>query len=131
MAAWPETEKGYNRLLLESELLANDFPQMSIGRTPEGEVVVYGELGPGGGLSRNYYIEALYPHNYGNGNPIDVYLPEEEFPWDTPHLYSISKGHICIHHGNWDRNCTISDAFGWTRAWLQLYEEFRTTGARW
>lgn len=132
MAAWYETEKGWNRMLLERELLEKDFPQMQMGETPDKKIVVCGYIGPGNELSRAYWVEAAYPYNYGNGNSIDVYLPEEDLPSDTPHVYSISEGHICITHGrDWKPDCTISDALGWIRAWLQLYEEFRRTGATW
>ena len=132
MAAWYETEKGWNRMLLERELLDKDFPQMEMGETVNKEIVVRGYIGPGDRLSEAYYVEAVYPYNYGNGNDIQVYVPDEDFPSSTPHMYPpLSERHICIHNGDWDRNCTISDALGWARGWLELYEEFRRTGARW
>jgi len=86
VAKWYETEKGYVRLAYEIELLKEQFPEMQVGQTKDGEVVVYGNLGPNEALSKAYYVEAVFPDDFGDGSPISVYVPEEDFPPGTPHL---------------------------------------------
>ena len=69
---WYETDTGAARLELEYELMKIDFPKMELGFFDDETAVVRGEIGPSDTISKSYHIVAIYPYNYGNGNPIEL-----------------------------------------------------------
>jgi len=126
VAKWYETEGGYVRLAYEIELLKGQFPEMQVGQTEDGDVVVYGNLGPNEALSKAYYVEAVFSDDFGDGSPISVYVPEEDFPPGTPHLSP--GGELSLAHWDWTRKDTVCDALAWATDWLAHYELFQRTG---
>ena len=111
MAKWYETESGHVRLGYEIELLKEQFPQMRVGRTQDGQVVVCGNLGPNNLLSKAYYVEAFLPDDFGSGSAISVYVPKEDFPPGTPHLSP--GGELSLAHWDWTCKDTVCDALAW------------------
>lgn len=126
---WYKTSRGAERLDMELRLLAHEFPRFIPKILDNGTVVVSGLIGPSDLLKNSYYVIAEFPYTYGDGSRVKVYLPDEEFPSDTPHLYSDSE--ICIEHNDFTPETDIIDVLGWTIQWLVLYSDFLKTGRRW
>lgn len=125
---WYKTSRGAERLDTELKLLAHGFPRFIPKVLDDGAVVASGLIGPSDLLKNSYYVVAEFPYTYGDGNRVNVYLPDEELPSDTPHVYSDSE--ICIDHNDFTPETDIIDVLGWTIQWLVLYEDFLKTG-RW
>ena len=126
---WYKTSRGAERLDTELKLLEHEFPQMEFGSLDDGTVAVSGYIGPSDLLKNSYWVVAEFPYTYGDGSRIKVYLPEEELPSDTPHVWR--DGDICIEHYNFTPSTDIIDVLGWTIQWLALYEEFLETERGW
>ena len=123
---WYKTPEGKERLDAELELLEHEFPQMKFGFLNDGTAIVSGYIYPNDLLKNSYFVVAKFPDTYGDGNRIKVYLPEEELPPDTPHLWD--DGEISLDCGQFTPEIDIIDVLGWTIQWLVFYEEFSKTG---
>ena len=123
---WYDTDKGRQRLQNEMELLTIDFPQMKFGLLDDGTAFVAGYIQPTSDcLTISYYVVAVYPYGYPNGNRIKVYAPYEKFRSGVPHLYRDQE--LCLEHGDFNRDDTICTVIGWAIQWLVLYENFLRT----
>lgn len=127
---WYDTNRGRQRLKDEMELLAMDFAQMKFGLLDDDTAFVAGYIGPSDLLRRSYYIVAVYPYGYPNGNRIKVYAPYENFSSETPHLYKEDQ-ELCIEHHDFNYDDTICTVIGWAIQWFVLYENFLQTGEKW
>ncbi len=127
---WYETEEGAQRLALECQFLEEDYPKMELSQCPDGLIRVSGYLGPSNLSQRSIYIVAELPRNYPSGR-VRVYAPKEIFRTGTPHLYPMTDCELCIEHGDFTPDDTVSTALGWTVEWIALYDAFCNTGERW
>jgi len=128
MSRWHETDYGAERLHLERLLLAEDYPQMNMIICDDGKVRVEGYLGSNNVCAGSYYVVAEYPDSYPY-NRIMVWCPYVHFPPGTPHLYSDDE--LCIEHGDFGPDDTISTVLGWATEWLAMYENYLRTRERW
>ena len=126
---WYDTDRGRQRLQNEMGLLTIDFPQMKFALLDDGTAFVAGYIGPSDCLKKSYYIVAIYPYSYPNGNRIKVYAPHENFRSRVSHLYRDQE--LCLEHGDFDRDDDITTVLGWAIQWLILYENFLETGEKW
>lgn len=127
---WYDTDRGRQRLQCEMKLLAIDFPQMKFALLDDGTAFIGGNIGPSDCLKKSYYVVAVYPYAYPNGNRIKIYATYENFKSGTPHLYRRDQ-ELCLEHGDFNRDDDITTVLGWAIQWFVLYENFLQTGERW
>ena len=75
-------------------------------------------------------MKCIYPRNYGFGDRIKTYLPNERISQNTPHVYKDDE-EICLEHDDFEYDTDILDVMAWLLSWLVLYEEWRETGKEW
>jgi hypothetical protein len=127
---WYETPEGWQRLEWECNFLKEDFPSIQVQRCDDGYIRASGILGPTNLSPRTMFIAAEFPCNYPHGHP-NVFAPNEQFPSNTPHIYPASEYRLCIDHGDFTPDDTMSTVLGWTIQWIALYDNFRKTNERW
>ena len=130
MKQWYETPEGMARLNYESMFIEEDYPNMQVQCCDDGYIRASGFLGPSNLSLRTMFIVAEFPATFPMGRP-RVYAPDEVFPSNTPHIYPSSDYELCVEHGNFSPNDTMSTVLGWTLEWIALYDEFCNTEARW
>lgn len=127
---WHNTPEGWQRFLWECNYLQEDFPDIQAQRCDDGYMRASGILGPSNLSDRTMYVVVEFPSNYPNGRP-RVFAPEEYFPPGTPHLYPASDYELCIEHGDFTPDDTISTVLGWTLQWIALFDNYMKNGERW
>lgn len=126
---WYETPQGEARLLLERELLASEFPNLTMDFDTSNNVVVEGPVGPTANILSSYWVRIVYSRTYGTGRRPKVYLPFEALPAGLHHVHS--DGELCIENGDFTSEHDILDTLTWTLGWLVLYEHYKATGQDW
>jgi hypothetical protein len=129
MGQWYEETQGHNRLMLEKELLAREYPGFQWKLDDNGNLCCIGYIGPNDTLRKSYLVVCVFPYNYGYGNRIKVYTPYEDYPSGTPHRYSDNE--LCLEHSDFHHKMDVLDTLAWTVAWLALFEGFCETGRTW
>jgi len=127
---WYGTSQGQQRLEIEEQLLAMDFPQMELMFCPDGAIRVHGWIGPNNLCSESHYVVAEYPENFPYSRP-SVWLPNKGLLSGTPHVYSGADSELCIEHGDFAPDDPMSTVLCWATQWLALYENYLETGKRW
>jgi hypothetical protein len=125
--SWYLDPDGQERLALETELLALDYPQMQVLVCEDGKVRVAGYLHPEL-CQRPYYVVLEYPDYYPYDR-IKVHCPETEFAAGTPHRHM--EDDLCVDHQDFEPDDTICTVLGWTAQWLTLYEDYLRTQRTW
>ena len=126
---WYESSSGIRRYRHEESKLSRHYPGFELCLEEDGRVTAIGYLGPNDSIEGIYLVYAVFPERFGPGERIQFYLPEIEFPEDTPHHYG--DGEVCLTHGDWTAKTTLVDGLGFLSQWLTLFENFVRTGEKW
>lgn len=125
-----ETPEGRERLFMERDVLAQEYPGFTVDVHHNGTTYATGIVGPNRSLRGAYRILVALPPNYGDGVMPVAHVVEPDLPGDTPHRFI--DGSLCLDHGEaYTKRSTIVTLLAWVSAWLFHYEEWRETGRVW
>ncbi len=127
---WYETAEGAQRLMWECHFIQEDYPSLQVQKCADGYIRASGTLGPSNISGKRMFVVAEFPMNYPNSRP-HVFAPEEEFPSGTPHIWPGTDYELCIEHGDFTPDDTMSTVMGWVLQWIALYDKYQQTGERW
>ena len=123
--SWFATERGRLRLIAESAVMGQHFPQFVLMKGPDGLLMWRGvlQLKGGGAFLVSAVLPARYPYQ-----PPALHVLKPKLVDGCPHRYI--DGSLCVYPKAWvPATGTVVQVVANAAHWLWQYENWRRTGA--